>query len=601
MRKQVTGNRFERSPLSQDFPPPRITSPPPALGLSMASSSQDLGQNTEIRMLRAALAEHLEEVEDSQTNYALAESTAHHEELESEAQKEIFLLCRARQVRTTRRIPELEVRIQEHQEKIDRLREEITEHQDDAKDDLTEYQENFTRMELSKLRAGLAEDQAEQAGERIRYALRVMRIKEDALDLAEDSSAQFKKCEDEDHEEMLRELKEAMGEYASTRIEAGTEIRGEVQEAAEAQGSAQESQAEEVVARGTEAGTAHATRIVIPWMVSPGTSERIERHTPGGQQGPGTAMAPRIVTHAAYMSRSTAADPGMTQGRPAQPVQTPGSASSAGWTWQTTVTYAAQYQEQQQAQESAPRITPGQSVYAGFSAQSPNVYTPVIQDTGSANRQILYIQDSYAASTFTAAPGRPIDPAEVRDFMSRNPEAPREGDEDPNLAGRGRAALQGLQHGPHNQDPKNVSKMGRMLNEDELESNVVLVKGFDWNGSIRMVQELFAEFGEIEWIWWIFEKDRDYRGRYLVGQNSIFIKYQDPAALVRGPTSTGRPTVFSLHGARIANKIIEVYRSNRRIRNNVYVEARAPGDPGFCEWQQDLAQSTKFYRTYRKC
>ena len=56
----------------------------------MASSSQGASeQDAQVRMLRAALEEYVEEVESSQDACAAAEEHAHREEMDAEAQREV--------------------------------------------------------------------------------------------------------------------------------------------------------------------------------------------------------------------------------------------------------------------------------------------------------------------------------------------------------------------------------------------------------------------------------------------------------------------------------------------------------------------------------
>ena len=111
---------------------------------------------------------------------------------------------------------------------------------------------------------------------------------------------------------------------------------------------------------------------------------------------------------------------------------------------------------------------------------------------------------------------------------------------------------------------------------------------------------------------WVFERAPDTRrdptgekGLWWVGGNSLFIKYAEESALVRGPGMPGTTTAFSHHGARIFNKIVEVYRSNKRNeKNQDGIEeftgmAHPPRTVGYSEHQEDRSQSTKFVRTYK--
>ena len=85
----------------------------------------------------------------------------------------------------------------------------------------------------------------------------------------------------------------------------------------------------------------------------------------------------------------------------------------------------------------------------------------------------------------------------------------------------------------------------------------------------------------------------------------MFIKFAKESALVRGPGIPGPVPVFSQHGARMYDKIVEVYRSNKRKeKNQDGIEefigvAHPPRNVGYSEYKEDRSQSTKFVRTYK--
>ena len=104
---------------------------------------------------------------------------------------------------------------------------------------------------------------------------------------------------------------------------------------------------------------------------------------------------------------------------------------------------------------------------------------------------------------------------------------------------------------------------GRWLERKELQDLVVLIKGCDWERNLHEYVEIFEKHGRIEWAMWVFERAPDTRrdptgekGLWWVGGNSLFIKYAEESALVRGPGMPGTTTAFAHHGARIFNKIV---------------------------------------------
>ena len=81
----------------------------------------------------------------------------------------------------------------------------------------------------------------------------------------------------------------------------------------------------------------------------------------------------------------------------------------------------------------------------------------------------------------------------------------------------------------------------------------------------------------------------------------MFIKFAEESALVRRPGMPGPVPVFSQLGARLYDKTVEVYGSNRKRGHNgeFTLDMRPPRSDGHDEQQEDKHTSTKHVRTYQ--
>ena len=81
----------------------------------------------------------------------------------------------------------------------------------------------------------------------------------------------------------------------------------------------------------------------------------------------------------------------------------------------------------------------------------------------------------------------------------------------------------------------------------------------------------------------------------------MFLKFAEESALYRAPGQPGPVPVFSLHGSRIYDKIVEVYRCNKRKdHNGEFTQGmHPPRNVGYDEHQEYRHCSTKYVRTYK--
>ena len=135
----------------------------------------------------------------------------------------------------------------------------------------------------------------------------------------------------------------------------------------------------------------------------------------------------------------------------------------------------------------------------------------------------------------------------------------------PDLSGRGWEYFDLRSRGPHEQDPGNQEKYGRMLNRNELQVRIVCVKGLDANCTPGEVLDLFKRGGVVTALTIIKGIIENYWGvgrNQWTGRNLAYVEYSQPGMLdgpVPGVSTCG---ALSLHKKRFLNRVCEVYRSN---------------------------------------
>ena len=112
----------------------------------------------------------------------------------------------------------------------------------------------------------------------------------------------------------------------------------------------------------------------------------------------------------------------------------------------------------------------------------------------------------------------------------------------------------------HFQDPRNDPLLGM----EDLEPRTVAVLGFDQNLSAQEILERMEERGTVTGLSVIRARMKEANiGRIRwVGKTITYAEYQDSEQLVIAGPNVDSVVIF-LHGERVLNRMVEVYRSNK--------------------------------------
>ena len=140
---------------------------------------------------------------------------------------------------------------------------------------------------------------------------------------------------------------------------------------------------------------------------------------------------------------------------------------------------------------------------------------------------------------------------------------------------------------PHYQDSGNDPQLNRW----ELEDRIACFKGFDQNMHPKDIKQYLEEFGDLTALSVIRGRFKDANSGRIrwVSKTVTYAEYASQDQLLNAAVNA-RTSVLSVHGERVKDRLIEVYRSNKK---RTPWEAKDPGWTNHLIEEDDMSESLK--------